>query len=443
VDSIGLDWRVALATMILAVGSGVIFGTLPALQASRADASAALKSSGERTSAARARGRAALVIAEVALTLVLLVGAGLLINSFLRLQQVESGFRPDHVTLMSLAIPQSKYPTGESQSALYRRLIEDLAARPDVAAVGVGFPGPLQGASARGSFYVEGRAMRPPEERVFALIGSVSGGYFDALGMPRLSGRTFADGDTATAPDVAIVNAVLARRIWPGEDAVGKRLRFDPDDEWRTIVGVVGNARQLGLHEEMPAVLYIPYPQFPLPFTHLAVRSPAPESAVASLMRGAIAAADPSLPSGEIRTLQGILDRSVAEPRFRTWLLGAFALTALVLAAVGVYGLISYSVAQRTREIGIRVALGARPRQVLAPVVREGLLLAGAGLAIGLAGALAAARVLARFLFGVSATDPITFAAVSAVLLAVALLASYIPSRRALRVDPAIALRAE
>jgi putative ABC transport system permease protein len=444
VEDIALDRTVAGVTLMVGIGCGVLFGTLPALQASRADAGAALSSRSERTSTSgTSRGRAVLVIVEVALTLVLLVGAGLLINSFLRLQRVESGFATDHVTVMSLAIPQSRYATGTAQAALYRRLVDGLAARPEVQAVGVGFPGPLRGDNARGSFFIEGRVAPPPDDRVFALIGSVSGGYFGALGMPLVAGRTFNDRDTATSPDVAVVSAELARKYWPGESAVGKRLRFDSSSAWRTVVGIVGDARQLGLHEQAPAVLYIPSTQFPLPFTNLAVRSTAPESAVASLMRAEIAAVDPSLPSGEISNLRGILDRSVAEPRFRSFLLGAFACIALVLAAVGVYGLISYSVMQRTREIGIRVALGALPRQVLVPVVREGLVLAAVGIAAGLVGALAVARVLSRFLFGVSATDPATFAAVSIVMLTVSFLASYIPSRRALRVDPIVALRAE
>ena len=209
------------------------------------------------------------------------------------------------------------------------------------------------------------------------------------------------------------------------------------------MVGVAGDVRQLGLDKDPPPVLYIPYRQFPLPFTNLAVRSSAAEGSVAALMRAAIASADSDLPPGEIASLGAILDRSLDEPRFRSLLLGAFACAALLLAAVGVYGLISYSVAQRRREIGIRVALGAQPRQVLVPVLREGLMLAAIGAAIGLAGAFATTRLLSRFLFGIGATDPLTFAGVCLLLLAVALLATYIPSRRALRIDPIAALRAD
>ena len=444
-EEISLDFIVAAVTLTTAVGSGLLFGVLPALQASRADGGVALRGSGERGSSARARGRAALVVAEIALTLVLLVGAGLLINSFMRLQRTDSGFRPESVTVMSLAIPQSRYRTGASQVQLYQRLIEGLSQRPEVQAVGVGFPGPLRGSNASGSFNIEDRPARAGVEQPFANIGSVSGGYFAAMGVPLVAGRTFTDADRDQTQPVAVVSVALARRYWPGQNALGKRLRFGDDgsEPWIVVVGIVGDARQLGLDREPPPVLYIPYQQFPLPFTNLAVRSSAPESAVVSLMRTQLAEADADLPAVEVASLGAIIDRSMDESRFRSQLLGAFAITALVLAAVGVYGLISYSVTQRRREIGIRVALGAQPRQVLGPVVREGLALALVGTVIGLAGAFAAARGLSRFLFGVSPADPLTFTAVSALLIAVALLATYIPSRRALHVDPASALRTE
>jgi putative ABC transport system permease protein len=309
--------------------------------------------------------------------------------------------------------------------------------------VGVGFPGTLRGSNASGRFFIEGYPSTSREDRPYANLGSVSGGYFPAAGIPLLAGRTFTDADDADAAGVAIVSVALARKYWPGQTPVGKRLRFDQTDQWTTVVGMVGDTRQLGLKEPPPPILYIPYQQFPLPFTNLFVRSSAPESTVASLMRAQITAVDPLLPPGEMASMQIILDRSVAEPRFRSALFGAFALIAVLLAAVGVYGLISYSVTHRTREIGIRIALGAQPSQVLTPIVREGLMLALAGIGIGLVGAFAAARALSGFLFGVSPGDPGTFISVSLVLLLVALLASYVPSRRALRVDPITALRAE
>jgi putative ABC transport system permease protein len=265
------------------------------------------------------------------------------------------------------------------------------------------------------------------------------------MGIRITAGRTFTDADGADAPPVAIASAALVRKYWPGEDPIGKRLRFDDDPAtpWSTIVGVAGDVRQLGLHVDPPPILYMPYQQFALPFTNLSIRSDAPTGTIASLVRAELAAIDPDLPPGPAFALQDLLDRSMAQPRFQTLLLGAFALVALVLAAVGVYGLISYSVAQRTREIGIRVALGAQPTHVLGQIMREGVTLALVGIGLGLLGALAAARAISTFLFGVRASDPLTFAVVAAILLAVACIASYVPSRRALRVDPITALRGD
>ena len=442
---IRLDRIVAVSTFLTALATGVLFGVMPALQASRVDAATALKQGGERGSSGRARTRSALVVAEVALTLVLLVGAGLLLNSFLRLQRVNPGLQPENVTVVGLFLPQARYPSSAKQTDVSRRLLEGLEGHGEIRAVGVGFPGPLRGSNASGSFFVEGRSLTDPGQRQFANLGSVSGGYFRAMGVPLVAGRTFTAGDHAEAADVGIVNAALARKAWPGENPVGKRIKFDDDPEvpWRTIVGVVADVKQLGLDKDAPPILYMPYEQFPLPFTDIVVRSSAPQASVASLVRAQLTAIDPELPAGEVSSLQGVIDRSVAQPRFRTFLISAFATVALILAAVGVFGLISYSVTQRTREIGIRIALGAASAQVLRPLLREGLTLAAAGVGIGVAGALLFARVLASFLFGVDATDPFTFIAVASVLLLVAFLATYIPARRALRVDPIAALRTE
>jgi predicted permease len=448
IKEISLDATVTLVTVSAALLTGMLFGVLPALQASQVDALSSLKQ-GERGGTARARrfGRSALVVAEVALTLVLLAGAGLLLNSLLRLQRVESGFDPEHTTVVWIVLPQSRYPARAAQTGVYRRVIESLERRGEIQAVGVGFPGPLRGDNAGGSFTLEGRAGAPGDAvtRAYANIASVSGGYFRAMGIPLVSGRTFAESDREGAQRVAIVNLALARKYWAGGDPVGKRIRFDddPKNPLTTIVGVVGDARQLGLHQDPPPIMYFPYEQFALPFTTVAVRSSAPAGTVASLVRAELAAIDPDLPPGSADPLQALLDRSLAQPRFRTTLLSAFAMIALALAAVGVYGLLSYSVAQRTREIGIRMALGAQPRQLLLRIMREGLVLAILGVAVGLAGALAAARVLATFVFGIGTADPATFASVALLLLAVACAASYVPSRRALKRDPLAALRAE
>ena len=444
-DAIGLDGTVTTVCLVASLATGMLFGILPALQASRARAAAAMKESGERGSA-RARGRSVLVIAEIALTLVLLVAAGLLAGSFLRLARVDSGFRTAQVTVADLFVPQTRYPKAADMIGLYRRLVDALSQRPEFQAAGIGFPGPLHGNSASGVFLLEGRQSASRADRPFAHLGIVSGGYFAAMGIPLLSGRTFTQADAAeTAAPVAMVSTALAKRYWPGDNPVGKRLRFDAtaSDPWFTIVGMVADTRQLGLSEDAPALLYLPYGQFPLPFTSIAVRSDAPESAVVGALRAQLTSVDPDLSFGDTSSLQTIVDRSIGQPRFRAMLIGTFALLALLLAAVGVYGLISYSVTQRTREIGIRVALGAAPRQVLGAIVREGLLLAAIGIGLGLAAALLVMHTLSAFLFGVGASDPLTLAGVSLVLLIVAAAASYIPSRRALRIDPIQALRTE
>jgi putative ABC transport system permease protein len=347
--------------------------------------------------------------------------------------------------LGNLMVPQARYPKPGQVASLYSQLLDGLSQRGELQAVGVGFPGPFRGNNAGGSFSIEGRDLPGRGDRPYANIGTVSGGYFAAMGIPLLAGRTFADTDTREAPPVAIVSAALARQHFAGENPVGKRIRFDDDPKAPgiTIVGLVGDVRQLGLREAPPPLLFFPYQQFSLPFTTVVARSALPDAAVASILRQQLAQIDPNLNMGDIVPLQTSVDRHVDQPRFRAMLIGTFAVLALILAAVGVYGLISYTVTERTREIGIRVALGAAPRQVLLPVVREGLVLAAAGIAIGLAGALAASRAIAAFLFGVGAADPVTFAGVALLLLVVAVAASYIPSRRALKVDPVIALRAE
>ena len=440
---IGIDPIVATVALTVALLAAAIFGVVPSIHASRADAAAALKSGGDRGGSVRTHGRAALVLAQVALTLVLLSAAGLLVNSFLRLRGVDSGMQPENVTVLDVALPSSRYATDASQAAAYSRLLEILSARPGMQAVAVGFPGPLRGSNASGSFVIDGRPSTDRSDQPHSSIGSVSGSFFTAIGIPLLQGRTFDKRDSAAAAPVAIANVTLARTYWPGTSPIGKRVRFDAQSPWITIVGVVGDVRQYGLDKDPPPILYIPYAQFPVPFTNVVVRSTAPPGTVAGILRNAVATLDPDLPADEITTLQTVLDRSVDEPRFRAALLGAFAAAALLLAAVGVYGLVSQSVTERTREIGIRMALGAQPRQVLGALMREGLVLALAGIGLGLTGALLAVRVIAGFLYGVGASDPVTLASVALLLLLVALAASYIPCRRALRIDPIAALRTE
>jgi putative ABC transport system permease protein len=444
-SGIGIDGTVMGVTLAASLAASLLFGLLPALQASRADSASVLKQTGDRGSS-RTRGRATLVVAEIALTLVLLAGAGLLGNSFLRLQRVDPGFTVDHATVAELMVPQTRYPKGQDQARLYRRLLEGLAGRAELQAAGVGFPGPLQGDSASASFFLEGRpAAATRGDKPVAHVGTVSGGYFAAMGIPMIAGRTFDTRDKDGAPGVMIVNVAFAKKFWPGESPIGKRLRFEDKagEPWSEVVGLVGDTRQLGLAEAAPPLLYLSYEQFVLPFTTVAVRSTLPHAAVVSLLKSQLAAVDPDLPFGDIDPLEATISGNIAEARFRAVLIGVFALLALALAAVGLYGLISYTVTQRTREIGIRVALGAAPRQVLVPTLMEGLTLALAGIGFGIVAAFAAGRALSSFVFGIGTADPLTLAAVSLLLMIVAATASYIPSRRALKVDPVVALRAE
>jgi len=446
VDQIELDSRVAAVTLAAAVVSALLFGAIPALQASRTDASLALREA-DRTTAGgrrRAKTRAVLVLCEIALTSILLVSSGLLLNSLIRLQRVDPGFRTDQVTLISLPLPLSRYPDGKRQAAFYRRMLEALESRPETQSAAILFPNPLQGRSASGTFTIEGQPAMPRTDRPFAAIASVSKQYFRTLGIPLITGRAFTDQDRDPAPAVGIVNTTFARKYFAGQDPLGRRLRFgESADDWITIVGVAGDSRNIGLKDPPTPLLYLPYDTFPLAFMSIAVRSTAGSGSIASTARREAKIIDPDIGIDRIIPLSDVVHESVAEPRFRTLLLSAFAAIALVLAAVGIFGLMSFTVAQRTREIGIRIALGARPDQVVGSVVREGLVLAGAGLALGIAGSLATTRLLETLLYDVHGTDPLTYTAVALVLIGVALMAAYLPSRRAARVDPVTALRAE
>ena len=444
---IGLDARVGFVCLLVSALSALLFGLLPSLQASRAEAAGVLRDGGDRGSTGgrrRARTRAVLVVAEIALTLMLLVTAALLGNSFIRLQRTDSGFALDRVTLVEAPIPPGKYADSKQQAAFYERLLEVLAGRGEIASSAVAYPRPFGGGTASGSFYIEGRALASPADRPNANIAAVSRNYFKTMGIQLLAGRDLTPQDREPAPAAVIINSEFARRYLPDVDPLGKRIRFDDaEDDWITIIGVAADTRASSLAIDPRPTIYLSFHTFTLPFMSVLAKSEAGDAAVAAAVRAAYKEVDPDIPVGKIVTMNEVLATSVAEPRFRTYLLGAFAGTALLLAVIGVYGLVSYSVSQRTREIGIRVALGASSSQVVGPIVRHGMILALAGVAIGLVGALFAARVVASFLYGVEPTDPLTFTAVAVLLLGVAFVASYLPSRRALRVDPLTALRAE
>lgn len=446
VAQIVLDARVAMVTILAAFSSALLFGAIPALQASRADPSFALREVDRGTAGGRhrARTRAALVLFEIALTSILLISSGLLLNSLVRLTHTDPGFRTNQVTLISLPLPLSRYPDGKRQAAFYRRMLEALEQRSEIQSAAILFPNPIAGRNAQATLTIDGQPPMPRADRPFTNIASVSKEYFQTLGIQLLAGRTFTDRDRDPAPAVAIVNATFAHKYFAGQDPIGHRVRFgETAGDWITIVGVASDSRNVGLQEPPTPLLYLPYDTFPLAFMSIAARSQASTAVIASLARSEAKNIDPDLGIDRIAPMNEVLHESVAEPRFRTLLITAFAAIALVLAAVGIFGLMSFAVVQRTREIGIRIALGARAGQVIASVVREGLLLAVFGLAAGIAGSFMTTRLLERFLFDVRGSDPSTYAAVAILLVSVALVATYIPSRRAARVDPITALRAE
>ncbi|MFL6207331.1 MAG: ABC transporter permease [Pyrinomonadaceae bacterium] len=450
VREIALDGRVLAFTLGVAVVTGLIFGLAPALAAARLDVNEALKESGRDAGGwRRNRVRSFLVVAEVALSLVLLVGAGLLLKSFVRLREINPGFKPEPVLTYSVALPTAQYQTPAEQTRFFQQLLTQTASAPGVNATAAVFPLPFSGDNARGNFEIEGRPVASESESPNALSYIISPDYLRALGIPLREGRGFSERDTASAPHVVLINETLARRYFAGTDPVGRHLVVSSIadlDKPKTceIIGVVGDVKHSGLDAEAEAEYYLPYQQSTLPFMTLVVRGTNDKpSALATDARAAVAQLDKDLPLTDIKPMSDWLAASVAPRRFNMLLLGGFALLALCLATVGIYGVMAYAVAQRTHEIGIRIALGAQARDVLRLVVGQGMLLTLIGLGVGLAGAFALTRVLATLLFNVKPTDPLVFAGVTLLLALVALVACYIPARRATRVDPMIALRQE
>ncbi|HEX8282764.1 MAG TPA: ABC transporter permease [Pyrinomonadaceae bacterium] len=453
VKDIAVNARVLGFTLGVSLLTGLVFGLAPALQASSFNLNETLKEGG-RDSSAGSRGkriRGALVVTEVAVSLVLLIGAGLLINSFLRLRGVDPGFKVDNLLTMSVVLPREKYPSHERRTAFYRDLLARVESLPGVRSAAVTSWIPL--AATQGDsigISPEGHPDPLPGQgkRPTAVTRVVSPEYFDTMGIRLLQGRGFEDGrDRVDSPAVILISEAFARRFWPNESAVGKRVNAgDPNDpaDWCEVVGVVRDVRQFELAAEPKPQMYFSYTQagFFLP-RHLVVGTDADPLAVAGAVRKTVWEVDREQPVSNISTMRDVLSESLARERFSMLLLGVFAALALMLAAVGLYGVMSYTVAQRTREIGLRMALGARPSDVLRLVVGQGLRLALAGVVLGLLASFALTGLMKSLLYGVSATDPATLVTISLVLVAVALVASYIPARRATRVDPLIALRYE
>jgi putative ABC transport system permease protein len=443
------DVRLDPRVTAFAIGStalvGVLFGIVPAFQSARRDVVDALKDGG-RTGTARTRLQRALVVGEVALALILLIGAGLMLTSFARLRAVDPGFAVRNLVFVGVPLPQARYDN-PAQARFYTQLYERLRENPVTARSALGFPTPFTGSNAAGGYAIEGAPARSRADRTIAQLGSISPGYFQAMGIPLLRGRDVALSDTQERPGVAVINHILADHEWPGQDPIGKRLSIGGDpasaDSWITVVGIVGDSRRSDLQTAPAPAIYLPHQMFTLPYMAVVVRSDASEATIAAAVRSAVRALDPELPIQEVQTLDRVLERSTGQPRFRALLTGVFAAAALILAAVGLYGLISYTVAQRAPELAVRLALGATPGQVGRLVIGQGLTLAAAGVLLGVGGALAATRLLEGLLFAISATDPGVYATLAALILAVAAIASLVPARRAMRVDPITALRAE
>jgi putative ABC transport system permease protein len=438
VAAITIDLRVLGFTLLITLVTGLLFGFLPALRFSRTDLNVSLKEGG-RGGGLHGRGlRNALMVSEVALAIVLLIGAGLLIRSFVKLLDVDPGYRAENLLTARIALPP-RYSDNSQRAQFYERILQRIAALPGVTAVGATSHLPLTSYNMGAQLRVEGRQPREGENPPSAPVARVNPDYFRTMGISLRAGRLINDSDTQDAPGVALLSETLAHRLFPDEDPLGKRLSVAGLDA--TIVGVVSDIRYTGLDGEIEQAVYLSYRQLPRSGMALVLRGAVEPSSLAPALRNAVREIDPALPVYDVMTMNERLSNSVAARRFNLLLLGAFAALALLLAGVGVYGVISYVVTQRTHEIGIRMALGAQSADVARLFIKQGMTLVMLGVALGSVGAFALTRVMKSLLFGVGATDPLTFAVITLLLISVALLACWIPARRATKVDLIITLR--
>jgi predicted permease len=449
---IHLDGMVLSFAALLSLATGVLFGLAPALSASRPDLMSVLRTSGEaayRPSPVRILAgvniRGLLLVGQIALSIVLLIGAALLIESTSRLRGVDTGFKPSNLLTMRLSLPPRRYATGQARNAFFQDLIQRVEASPGVRAAAASMALPMTGYAGT-PVQDAAKPLLKLNERLMAMFMDITPGYFRALGIPLRRGRDFSEQDTETAQRVAIIDESLARKLWPaypeGQDPIGQRLwvgGVNPNPA--QIVGIAADVHQNLESTAWPETVYVAFAQTPLPSAMLAVRTESSPLNFTSAMREQVRALDPDQAISDVRTMDDLVEEEVGQRRLLVILLGSFAGVALLLAVIGIYGVIAYSVAQRTREMGIRRALGARQADILRLVVLQGLRLALAGVAVGIAGAFALTRLMTALLFHVSATDPGTFAFVALLFLCVALAASYIPARRATRIDPMAALR--
>ena len=453
-DEVGIDARVLGASLVIVMATALIFGIAPALRASRLDLAHSLRA-GAAGAGGSGRGarrvRSALVVTQTALALVLLVGAGLLLRSFYNVLNVEAGFRVERLVTMRILPPAERYGTAEAVVALYERLRDATQAIPGVRSAAIINHLPLGASGVPTELRVPGRA-EAEQGTTRATYRTVGDGYFETMEMRMVAGRAFDAADMTTSSNVLVVNQTLADALWPDANAVGRSLTVYKQavgrDDYREpiegrIVGVVADVRPFGLDQQAPAEVFVPLIRNPWPTAYLAVRTAADAAGMVDDVRRAALAIEPNLPMDDLVTMEQRLDTSLAQRRMTMTLLATFAVVALALAAIGIYGVIGYGVTQRTREIGVRMALGAEPGRVLRLVLREGMMLGMFGVTVGAAGALAVTRLLAGLLFEVEPTDPAVFAGIALLLLGVAAAASLVPARRAAAVDPVRALRSE
>lgn len=445
VESAGVDGPVLLFAVVLTVVTGVLFGLVPAFQAARTSPALTLNAEGKGPSRKTGALNGALIVAEVMLSTVLLSGAALLSRSLTSLLAVDPGIDPDPVLVGRVNLNAPEYDDDQMKVSFFDEVLTRLSGRPGVVAAGGVTFLPMDGLGAGTSFFPMDRPPPPAEERPAADIRNVAGDYFSAMGIQLLEGREFDTRDGPDGPRTAVVNQTLAREYWPDESAVGKPvfISWETEEPWE-IVGVVEDVRLATLAEEPRETIYLHYPRTPyFPWMQLAVRSTGEAATLARTVRQEVQALDPSLALGSVRVMQEVLDRSTARPRITAYLMAIFASLATVLAAVGLYGVLAYSVSQREREIGVRVALGASSRNVFGLVVRQGTILVGVGLVMGIAGALLGGRVVRSLLYSVEPTDPLALGAAGSLLVVVALLACLVPAWRAVKIPAAEALRAE
>ena len=449
-DNVKVDATVILFTIAIAVVTGMLFGLVPAFAATRG-LSTSLKEGGRGavTSRGGVRVRGVLVVAELALAVMLLAGAGLLMRSFVKLQAVDPGFKTDKALTFELTLPDARYKEDTQRVAFFDQLLRSLRGLTGVRSASAVMGLPLSGLDFIISFEVAGRPPVPPSRQPAMQVRVATPDYFSAVGIPLKRGRGFTEDDRVDTPKVVLITEAAARQFFPGEDPIGKTIKLGwgrgpgKPRAGGEVVGIVGDIKDAGLSEPNPPQIYMPFRQWPVSFMTVVMKTSVPPSSLSDAARAQVAAVDPNLPLSSISTLDAILAKSISQQRFYMMLLTMFAAVALTLAAIGIFGVLSYAVSQRTREIGIRMALGAQERTVIRLIVRHAMLLVLLGVTAGTILALFLSQTMSKMLFSIKPTDPATFAVVAAVLAAVALFASYLPARRATRVDPIVALRVE